>query len=310
VRIEAIVDPIHDRARQLAARAGVPRPRALRTLRALLANPPDVAVVCVPPAAHVAVASALLEAGTTVLCEKPLAIGCDEARSLIATAEASSAILTMASKFRFCADVVAAQGLVATGSLGRVVRIDNTFTGRVDMTSRWNSDPAVSGGGVIVDNGTHSVDILRFLAGPLAQIAAVEIPRLQPIRVEDGAILIALTETGTLCTANLSWSTDAAAPHYLTLHGEEATLQIGWRSSTLHRPGRDPQQIGTGYDKVAALRGNLANVIEAHHGRAPLQVTPADALASVHVVDSAYIALRQGGWVPVGGRSQLVTAAS
>ena len=82
--------------------------------------------------------------------------------------------LTMASKFRFAADIVRAKELVASGTIGTVVRVENAFVSDIDMTRRWNSHVPVSGGGVLIDNGTHLVDILRFLLGPLVCAYAVE----------------------------------------------------------------------------------------------------------------------------------------
>lgn len=281
------------------AAAALAEPTAAHVLTDVGALPDlvDLAVVATPPASHPEVVGALLEAGVAVLCEKPLALTSDQARAMADTAARTGTMLTMASKYRFATDIVAARSHVASGSIGPVVRLENAFAARVDMARRWNSDPAVSGGGVIMDNGTHSLDICRFLLGPLAEVLAVAGPRVQEVVVEDVAVLLVRAASGVLATIELSWSTDRATDRYLAVVGERGTIEVGWRGARVVTSSNPtPLAFGAGWDKVQALGGNLANVARALRGQEQLVVTIDDALASVAAVEAAHASLVHGGW--------------
>src|SRR5262245_59636948 len=170
----AVADVRLPAASALAERMGC---AAVETAEEVLAFEPDAVVLCTPPVTHPELAQLFFDRGVSVLSEKPLAVDRYAAASMTAAAAEAGVLLGMATKFRYCADVVAARDLLADGALGRLRLVENAFTSRVDMSSRWNSDPAVSGGGVIIDNGTHSVDIVRYVAGPVAEVLAVEAAR-------------------------------------------------------------------------------------------------------------------------------------
>jgi len=177
--------------------------------------------------------------------------------------------------------------------------VENAFTSRVDMGSRWNSDPAISGGGVIVDNGTHSVDLVRFVAGPVAEVLAVESARPDGFVVEDTVTLHLHTEDDVDATVDLSWSIDKSLSDFLRLYGTEGEVRVGWRESAWRRYGQDWQIIGPGYAKVPAMSGAVVQFARALRGEEELAVTPADGIAAAQVVDACYESLRQGAWVKI-----------
>jgi predicted dehydrogenase len=241
-----------------------------------------------------------LDRGIHVLCEKPLAIGADVARTMVAAAKRSSATLTMASKFRYARDVVEAKSIIASGVIGDVILFENMFTSRVDMKNRWNSDPSVSGGGVLIDNGTHSIDIMRYFFGPLADIQVIEGRRVQDISVEDTVQIFARSESGVMGNIDLSWSLNKELPNYLSFFGSAGTLHVGWKESKFRRAADQEWNIfGGGYDKIQAFGSQLDNFVRSIRMLEPPRITLEDALASVEVIDAAYEALRRTAWSPV-----------
>ncbi len=291
--LAAVVEP--DPAR--ATPAGAPRFASVAAWRA--AGPTcDAALVLTPPATHEAIAIELLAAGLHVLCEKPLAPTVAAAERMLAAARAAGRLLMMGSKFRYTPDVAQAHRLLREGACGDVVLYENVFCSHVDMTRRWNADPAQSGGGVLIDNGCHSVDIARFLLGPIARVQAQFGRRAQDVAVEDTARLLFASRSGALGSIDLSWSVHKETDSYVRVHGTGGTVEVGWRASRWKPVGGAWRAIGSGYDKVAAFAGQLADFAGAIAGSAPV-IGDADAMASVVVVDCAYRSARESRWVDV-----------
>ncbi len=265
----------------------------------------EAVILCSPPNTHPELAEFFLSRGVHVLCEKPLAIDLAGAQAMLASAKKSSAMLTMASKFRHVTDVIQARSIVASGLIGDVILFENAFTSRVDMTHRWNSDPTISGGGVLIDNGTHSVDIMRYFLGPIAEIQVIEGRRVQDIPVEDTVRMFIRSQQQVMGTIDLSWSINKELPYYLSIYGSSGTIHVGWKESKYRRAGdSDWTVFGKGYDKVQAFRSQLENFASAARGMAPSLITLADALASVEVIEAAYDAMWRSSWVSVVSKFQ------
>jgi predicted dehydrogenase len=254
-------------------------------------------VVCTPPATHEALALAAIERGCHVLCEKPLTTSVASARRIVAAAAERNVVLTMASKFRFVDDVRQARELVTGGEIGDLVLIENAFTSRVDMSRRWNSNPILSGGGVLIDNGTHAVDLLRFFMGQLCDVQIFEGRRIQSVAVEDTVRIFVRNAYGAIGTADLSWSINKELDHYVRLYGSDGTILIGWKESRYKRFD-DARWIsfGSGYDKVSAFRKQIQNFADAVAGHGTVELTTDDAIASVEVIAAGYAAMSASHW--------------
>ena len=260
----------------------------------------DAVIVATPPVTHLEISCFFMNLGTPVLCEKPLCLSVAEAETMINTAAANNVLFTMASKFRYCDDVVKAKGILASGMLGDVLQFENAFTAKVEMSKRWNSDAEMSGGGVLIDNGTHSVDIIRFFMGGIDSVLVVDAGGTQGLSVEENVKMFAKTKGNVTASVDLTWGINKELPYFISIYGSNGTLHIGWRESK-YKLNSSPDWIvfGSGYDKVASFRGKVENFAGALRGEAELFIMPEDALASVRVIEAAYKSLNQNLWQPV-----------
>jgi len=260
----------------------------------------EAVLICTPPNTHPEICLEFLGKGVPVLCEKPLSIDVAGGLQIIQAARKTGVKLTMASKFRFVEDITRAKNLVASGVLGEIVMVENFFTSHVDMRNRWNSNPAVSGGGVLIDNGTHSVDLIRYFTGPLKEIHVVEGKRSQNLPVEETVHIFVRSESGVLGTVDLSWDINKELESYLRIYGSEGTISVGWKESKfLLSGGKEWKIFGKGYNKVQAFRSQIENFAKALRGEEMLLLTLDDALASVQVVEAAYASLRDSRWISI-----------
>jgi predicted dehydrogenase len=298
-RLAAVADVRMDAAKALAEPAKCP---AFASHRAMLSDGPklDAVIVCTPPNTHQEIVAACTSRKLHVLCEKPFALDSASARRMVEGAERTGVKLSMASKFRYVDDVIKAKSIVTSGILGEIILFENAFTSRVDMSNRWNSDPAVSGGGVLIDNGTHSVDLLRYFLGPLAEVHAVEGKRIQGLRVEDTARVFVRSIGGVMGSIDLSWSINKELDSYLNIYGSHGTIFVGWKESKYHQTGtRDWVVFGKGYNKTQAFRSQIRNFSAAIRAEESLLIRAEDAVASVEAIEAAYRSLNQSHWVNV-----------
>ncbi len=296
----AVADIREDAAKALAASSGA---TVYPTHTEILDNERnlDALIICTPPTSHTDIACEALMHHVHVLCEKPLSVTSADARRMAKAAEENDRILTMASKFRYVDDVSKAKAIIESGELGDIVLFENAFTSYVDMSQRWNSNPEISGGGVLIDNGTHSLDLSRFFLGPLAEVEVVEGRRTQDLPVEETVNIFARSRTGVLANIDLSWTINKSLDHYIRIYGSNGELFLGWRESKYRVNGGEWQVFGKGYDKTEAFLNQIHNFAGAIRGDEDLLITARDGIASVEAVEAAYRALEDNSaWQEVG----------
>lgn len=316
----AVADTRTDAAQAMAERSGC---QSYDSYQAMAEGTEiDAVIVCTPPVTHPEICLYFLERSCNVLCEKPFSVDFKSAKQMLDAADKSGAKLTMASKFRYVEDVVRAKSIITSGILGEIVLFENAFTACVDMSSRWNSEPKISGGGVLIDNGTHSVDIMRYFLGPLAEVQVVEGKRIQGLPVEDTVRIFVQSKSGVMGNIDLSWSINKELDYYIRIYGSHGTISVGWKESKYRQSSsRDWVVFGKGYDKIQAFRSQIDNFAKAIRGEETLLITAEDGLASVEVIEAAYASMQRNQWTaleqtwlglpsPTGTQTPLTKAGS
>lgn len=259
----------------------------------------DAVGICAPPNQHQPLAEICFDKGVPVLCEKPLAADGASATALVESAHKHRARFQLATKFRHVPDLQYAKELINQGAIGDVLTFRIEFSGPVDMSQRWNSEPSMSGGGVLIDNGSHALDLARFMFSPIDSVMAVNLKPVQKLKVEDSALLLVSTECGVTGKIMLSWSMKPEGQDYVVIQGSKGQLTVGWKESFLRVDGQAPQKIGNGYDKNDSHRRMMTMFRDFARGNGQGWISEEEALSSALVTDAAYQSIRSGRWVKV-----------
>ncbi|HEX2916848.1 MAG TPA: Gfo/Idh/MocA family oxidoreductase [Chloroflexia bacterium] len=216
------------KAAMLGDRFGVPY---FTDLNELLAQPGlDAISVCVPSGNHAEVGVQAARAGKHVLSEKPIEITLEAADRLIAACEESGVKLGVISQHRFAPDVLKVKQAIEAGDFGTMVLGEASIkwyrTQQYYDSGDWRGTFALDGGGALMNQGVHYIDLLQWLMGSVESIQAVVSTRTHQIEVEDLGLAILRFQNGALGTITGSTSVFPGLPEKLEIHGSEATALI------------------------------------------------------------------------------------
>lgn len=204
----AFADPSDDMAAEAARLA--PAAERVEGLAGLLDAGLDGLVIATPSALHAAQSIAALEAGVAVFCQKPLGRDAGEVEAVVDAARAADRLLGLDLSYRHTAAVAAIRELVRTGELGRVHAVDLVFHNACGPDKGWFYDPALSGGGCVIDLGVHLVDLALWLLDfpEIADVSARLLAKGEPLgqgQVEDYAVATITTAAGAVISLACSW---------------------------------------------------------------------------------------------------------
>jgi predicted dehydrogenase len=176
---------------------------AAASLDELLEQELDGVVIATPSALHAEQAIAALEGGLAVFCQKPLALDGRSAQSVVDAAAAADRLLAVDFCYRFTGAARSVKALVDAGELGDVYAVDLVFHNAYGPDKPWTGDPALSGGGCVIDLGIHLVDLTLWMLGFPEVRGVTGILHGEPL--EDHATAQLELETGAAVGLACSW---------------------------------------------------------------------------------------------------------
>lgn len=282
----------------------------------------DLVVVATPNRTHVPLARAALEAGLPVVVDKPFAPTAAEGEALIHEARRRGLLLTVYQSRRWDGDFITLRRLVASGSLGTVLRFESRFDRwRPTPKGNWRErgDPAEAGG-ILYDLGSHLIDQALVLLGPVTSVYAELDRRREGVEADDDSFLALTHASGARSHLGMSAVAAQAIVRLRVLgsraayvkHGLDVQEEALRRGERPDRPGwgDEPAErwgsLGAGDDvhPVPTARGDYpafyAGVARALRDGGPPPVDPEDALAGLRIIEAAQRSAATGTVIHLG----------
>jgi predicted dehydrogenase len=237
---------VHDhdalRGRMWGARYGVP---VHGDVDGLLAAGPDAVVVCSETVHHAALVELAADAGCAVLCEKPLGVGPEDSARIVTACAGAGVPLMTAFPVRFHPAVRQLHGLVSTGGLGALRALNGTNQSVMPLRERsWFADPALAGGGAMMDHVVHLADVFSWLLGAAPeQVYAVgnRIVHSEVVTVETSGLVLLDYPGGVFASIDCSWNRPLDYPTWggigMSVVGDGGTVEVDAMRQRLTRFG-------------------------------------------------------------------------
>ena len=315
--IEAIPDAfllgVYDNNSDIAEKtASEHNVRAYSSYEELLAdNDVDVVCICTPSYLHGEMSIAAAIAGKSVLVEKPLALSLEQCDVLSDIASEKKVQIGVVSQLRFSNAFSKVKKVLNDGLLGRITRMDLYMkyyrTQAYYDNGGWRGKSATDGGGALMNQGIHGVDLLRYLGGPLKTVSAFSATLSHDIEVEDTLSAILSFQNGAIGVIEASTADWPGQPRRIEINGDSGFIVIQedqiveWKvegeelldfsSNNTSAAGgfNDPSKISN----VGHVR-QIENFIASLKGDAELEVGIAEGREALRLILAAYDSSQTG----------------
>jgi UDP-N-acetyl-2-amino-2-deoxyglucuronate dehydrogenase len=291
----AVADQDPEAARTIAAEHGV---EAAADVPALLAREDvDAVVIAVPSGLHAEVTIQALEAGKHVFLEKPIEITVAAADRIRAAEQRSGKILTIASQRRFAAENQFLKQIIEERRLGRItsatVEVPLWRSQEYYDSGAWRGTWELDGGGALMNQGVHLVDLTLWLLGEIEELFAFTgLLAHERIEVEDTVTVTARLSSGAQLTFQATTAAYGDLPIRMSVMGDAGSI-VTESERVVHMHSRDGLELPEFAPRDILLEGLRDFVAAVQQGTAPL-VSSAEARAAVAFIEAVYESGRTG----------------
>lgn len=241
-QLTVVYDEVSEKARVLAEKYGVETADSLDDLLTRC----DAVIVALPSSLHAPTTIHAAGAGRHVLTEKPLDIAIEPARAMVRACESAGVKLGCISQHRFARDVQTLRAAVESGEFGRVFHADATIKwfrsqGYYDSAG-WRGTWAFDGGGCLINQGVHTIDLLQWIMGGVAAVRAITLTAAHKIEVEDVATAIVEFRNGAIGTIVGSTAAYPGFAERVEIHGTHGSAILEW-DRLLLKTTREPAEM-------------------------------------------------------------------
>lgn len=237
--VVAVADLIPERRAQLAGESS--KAKQYAEAKELILDPEVEAVsICLPTHLHLPMAALALKKGKHVILETPPGVSVKESKQLAAAAAKAGKVLTYAFQRRFGGAELAAKQAIEKGYAGEAAHVRSTWmrTRGIPIGTGWYTDVAQSGGGALMDLGSHMLDIGWHLLGQPKAVSVYAVtrqqfkelsPRPETNTAEDSAFAMVRFEGGKSMELAVSWAINQAPAQNGTtcrVHGSTGAVEV------------------------------------------------------------------------------------
>lgn len=239
VRLTTVLSRHPERAQPLAEAYEGPAPRFTDQLSAILDDPGTTTVImATPPSVRLSLITELASAGKHILLEKPIARNLEEAEHVVDCCEKAGVTLAILFQHRVRASSLAAREWLDSGRLGRVGHVEVAIPLWRDQSyydELGRGTYARDGGGVLLTQGIHTLDLMLSLTGSVSRVQAMTATTpLHQMEAEDLAVAGLHFTSGAVGSVVASTATFPHGRETITLHAEKGSMRIQAEVLTIH----------------------------------------------------------------------------